>query len=172
LQPRLREPVRGAAVRGGDRVSAPRRPLRRAHGPRAGRDRRRGPAPLRGAGRGRRCAAGARRRRGRLARAMVGSDVLDRVYAVIRERARERPAGSYVVQLLDGGVPGIGAKVREESAELLEAAAGRPDPAHVAHEAADLLFHVWVLLGALDVEPARIYAELERRFGVGGLTEK
>jgi len=102
---------------------------------------------------------------------MVGSDVLDRVYAVIRKRARARPEGSYVVKLLDGGLAAIGAKVREESAELLEAAAER-DPAHVAHEAADLLFHVWVLLGAVDVEPARVYAELEKRFGVGGLTEK
>jgi len=102
---------------------------------------------------------------------MVGSDVLDRMYAVIQERKRERPPGSYVVQLLDGGIGAIGAKVREESAELLEAA-GRPDTAHIAHEAADLLFHVWVLLGAVDVAPAQVYEVLERRFGVGGLTEK
>lgn len=102
---------------------------------------------------------------------MVSSDVLDRVYAVIRERKRERPAGSYVVQLLDGGIGAIGAKVREESAELLEAAA-RPDAVHIANEAADLLFHVWVLLGAVDVTPAQVYEVLEQRFGVGGLAEK
>ena len=102
---------------------------------------------------------------------MTGPEILDRVYAVIRERKRERPAGSYVVQLLDGGVGAIGAKVREESAELLDAV-GRPDAGQIAHEAADLLFHVWVLLGAVDVPPARVYEVLERRFGVGGLTEK
>jgi phosphoribosyl-ATP pyrophosphohydrolase len=102
---------------------------------------------------------------------MSGSEVLDRVYAVIGERKRERPAGSYVVQLLEGGIGAIGAKVREESGELVEAAGGS-DPAHVAHEAADLLFHVWVLLGALDVSPAQVYDVLERRLGVGGLVEK
>jgi len=102
---------------------------------------------------------------------MTGPEILDRVYAVIRERKRERPPGSYVVQLLDGGVGAIGAKVREESAELLDAV-GRPDAAHIAHEAADLLFHVWVLLGAVDVAPAQVYEVLERRFGIGGLTEK
>ena len=102
---------------------------------------------------------------------MSRSDVLDRVYAVIRERKRERPAGSYVVQLLDGGVGAIGAKLREESAELVEAV-GQPDAAQIAHEAADLLFHVWVLLGAVDVTPAQVYEVLEKRFGVGGLAEK
>jgi phosphoribosyl-ATP pyrophosphohydrolase len=99
------------------------------------------------------------------------SDVLDRVYEVIRRRVTERPAGSYVTKLLDGGADAIAAKVREESEELLEAAAaGRPE--QIAHEAADLLFHVWVLLGACDVAPARVYEMLEKRFGTSGLAEK
>ena len=102
---------------------------------------------------------------------MSHSDVLDRVYAVIRERKRERPAGSYVVQLLDGGIEAIGAKLREESDELIEAA-GHGDPAQIAHEAADLLLHTLVLLGAADVAPAAVWTQLEKRFGVGGLTEK
>jgi phosphoribosyl-ATP pyrophosphohydrolase len=102
---------------------------------------------------------------------MTGPEVLDRVYAVIGERKRARPADSYVVQLLDGGIGAIGAKVHEECGELIEAV-GRPDPAQIAHEAADLLFHVWVLLGAADVPPARVYEVLERRFGVSGLAEK
>jgi phosphoribosyl-ATP pyrophosphohydrolase len=102
---------------------------------------------------------------------VTGPDILDRVYAVIRERERQRPAGSYVVQLLEAGIAAIGAKVREEGAELVEAAA-RADAAHVAHEAADLLFHVWVLLGAVDVPPGRVYEVLEQRFGIGGLAEK
>jgi phosphoribosyl-ATP pyrophosphohydrolase len=102
---------------------------------------------------------------------MVGPDILERVYAVICERKRARPAGSYVVQLLEGGVGAIGAKLREESAELIDAADG-DDAAQVAHEAADLLFHVWVLLGAVDVAPGQVYEVLERRFGKGGLAEK
>ena len=48
--------------------------------------------------------------------------ILDRVYEVIRERQQQRPAGSYVVSLLDGGLDAIAAKVREEAAELIEAA--------------------------------------------------
>jgi phosphoribosyl-ATP pyrophosphohydrolase len=102
---------------------------------------------------------------------MTGPDVLDRVYAVIRERKQLRPAGSYVVQLLDGGLDAIGAKLREEGGELIEAA-GRGDAAQIAHEAADLLFHTWVLLGAVDVAPGEVYALLEKRFGIGGLAEK
>jgi phosphoribosyl-ATP pyrophosphohydrolase len=98
-------------------------------------------------------------------------DVLERVYAVIRSRKQERPAGSYVVQLLDGGLPAIGAKLREESAELIEAAGGG-DPAQIAHEAADLFFHALVLLGATGVAPAQVFALLEKRFGTGGLAEK
>jgi phosphoribosyl-ATP pyrophosphohydrolase len=102
---------------------------------------------------------------------MSGADVLDRVYAVIRARKRERPAGSYVVSLLDGGLPAISAKLREESGELIEAAASS-DSAQIAHEAADLFFHVLVLLGSVDVAPAQIYDQLEQRFGKGGLAEK
>jgi len=100
-----------------------------------------------------------------------GPDVLDRVYAVIRERKRLRPAGSYVVQLLEGGLDAIGAKLHEEGGELLAAARGG-DAAQIAHEAADLLFHAWVLLGSVDVEPGQVYALLEKRFGIGGLAEK
>ena len=102
---------------------------------------------------------------------MTESDVLDRVYEVIRRRVAERPAGSYVTQLLDGGPDAIAAKVREESEELLEAAAAG-GPEQIAHEAADLLFHVWVLLGACDVAPERVYETLQKRFGTSGLAEK
>jgi phosphoribosyl-ATP pyrophosphohydrolase len=99
------------------------------------------------------------------------SDVLDRVYEVIRRRKAERPAGSYVTQLFDGGPDVIAAKLREECEELLEAATSG-GPEQIAHEAADLLFHVWVLLGACDVAPARVYETLQKRFGTSGLAEK
>lgn len=99
------------------------------------------------------------------------SQVLDRLFEVIEERRAARPAGSYVVSLLDGGIPAIGAKVLEEAEEVVRAAASEADDA-VAHEAADLIFHLLVLLSARGVEPGAVHAELARRFGIGGLAEK
>ena len=93
---------------------------------------------------------------------MGDPQVLERLYRTILARAKERPEGSYVVRLLDGGLDAIAAKIREEADELCEAApAGDRD--HTVHEAADLLFHTWVLLGALGIEPELVLAELARR---------
>jgi len=106
---------------------------------------------------------------------MAGSDahgdVLERLYAVIQQRKQERPEGSYVVRLLEGGHPALAKKLCEAAAELAEAAIGS-DPAPIVHEAADVLFHLLVLLGYRDVSPDRVLGELERRFGTGGLVEK
>ena len=102
---------------------------------------------------------------------MSDAEILDRLFGVIRERGKKRPEGSYVVQLLDGGIPEIAAKLREETEELIEAA-GDDDRDHTAHEAAHLLFHVWVLLGAIDLPPEDVYGALRERFGIGGLAEK
>lgn len=102
---------------------------------------------------------------------MATSEILDRLAEVIEERRRERPEGSYVTTLFEEGLPAIAAKVREESEELIEAAA-EGDASHTAHEAADLFFHVFVMLAEAGVEPAAVYAELDRRFGTGGLVEK
>jgi phosphoribosyl-ATP pyrophosphohydrolase len=96
------------------------------------------------------------------------SDVIERLERVIEGRVRERPAGSYVTRLLDGGEPAIAAKIREESGELI--AAARPD--ETAHEAADVVFHMLVLLAARGVAWSGVCGELERRFGTGGLAEK
>ena len=93
---------------------------------------------------------------------MARSEVLDRLFEVIEARRRERPAGSYVVSLLEGGHAAIAVKVREEAAEFIEAAAGK-DLAHTAAEAADLLFHAWVLMDEAGVSPAAVYAVLEER---------
>jgi phosphoribosyl-ATP pyrophosphohydrolase len=99
------------------------------------------------------------------------SEVLDRLFEVIEARRSARPQGSYVVSLLDGGHAAISAKVREEAEELIEAAAA-DDRAHTAEEAADLLFHCWVMLADADVQPEAVYRVLEARFGIGGLEEK
>ena len=46
------------------------------------------------------------------------------------------------------------------------------DAEAIVYETADLFFHVLVLLGYYEIEPQRIYAELERRFGTSGIAEK
>ena len=99
------------------------------------------------------------------------SAVLDRLFEIVTARRDERPEGSYVVGLLDGGWEAIEAKVREEAQEVVDAARDESDEA-LAHEAADLLFHLWVMLASRGLEPSAVYAELERRFGTGGLEEK
>jgi phosphoribosyl-ATP pyrophosphohydrolase len=106
---------------------------------------------------------------------MEQDSILDALMRVIAER-KSRPAGgrSYVRTLLDGGTAAIGAKVREEAAELVAAAdePGDAGRAHLVHEAADLVFHALVLLGHRDISWAEVESELARRFGVSGLDEK
>ncbi len=93
---------------------------------------------------------------------------------VIEERKATRPEHSYTTKLLVGGVEKIGAKIHEEAAEVVEAAA-EPGPAgceHLVREAADLVYHLLVMLALRDVELAQVEAELARRFGISGLDEK
>ena len=97
--------------------------------------------------------------------------VLARVAEVIARRRRERPEKSYVVSLLDAGLPKINGKIAEESGELTEALT-QNDAAHTAHEAADLIFHTLVGLEATGVPADAVFAELRRRFGVSGIDEK
>jgi phosphoribosyl-ATP pyrophosphohydrolase/phosphoribosyl-AMP cyclohydrolase len=97
--------------------------------------------------------------------------IMARVAEVIAGRRRDRPTKSYVVSLLDAGLPKILAKIEEESGELREALPAG-DAAHTAHEAADLLFHVLVALEAAGVPADEVFAELGRRFGVSGIDEK
>ena len=97
--------------------------------------------------------------------------VLDRLYEIVVARRDERPEGSYVVQLLEGGWETLAEKVREEAEEVVVAARDESDAA-LAHEVADLLFHVWVLMASRGVEPSSVCDELASRFGIGGLEEK
>lgn len=99
------------------------------------------------------------------------SAILDRLYEIIVRRREERPPDSYVVGLLEGGWEAMAGKVREEAEEVVVAAREEGDDA-LAREVADLVFHVWVMMASRGVEPAAVYAELERRFGTSGLAEK
>ena len=73
---------------------------------------------------------------------------------VISQRAAERPAGSYTASLLRGGTEAAGAKVTEEAEEVVRAAQHETDE-RVAEEAADLLYHLLVLLRARGIALAR-----------------
>jgi phosphoribosyl-ATP pyrophosphohydrolase len=100
--------------------------------------------------------------------------VLDQLLAVIRDRQMNPPERSYTTALFAGGVEKIGAKIVEEAAEVMEAAAeqGAAGRQHLIHEAADLVYHLLVLLRHADVEWREVEAELARRFGTCGLDEK
>ena len=100
--------------------------------------------------------------------------VLHRLAAVIESRKLSRPSGSYTARLLDAGVVRIGEKIREEAAELADAARlpENDRAGAVIHEAADLTYHLMVTLAACDVRFQDVEAELGRRFGTSGLEEK
>lgn len=93
---------------------------------------------------------------------------------VICDRKRNPRGDSYTNTLLAAGIDRIGAKVLEEAGEAVEAA-GETDAdarGHLIREAADLLYHLLVLLAWRDVTLADVEAELARRFGISGLEEK
>lgn len=99
---------------------------------------------------------------------------LDELEQTIADRAARPSDESYTCLLLAGGVNAIGAKLLEEAAEVVDAA-GEPDEegrAHFVREAADLVYHLLVMLRHRDVSLADVEAELARRAGVSGLEEK
>lgn len=97
--------------------------------------------------------------------------VITELSELIESRYADRPADSYTTRLFEGGVERIGAKIREEAEELVEAAR-EGDAAHVTHEAADLLFHMLVLITRSGVTLEDVARELARRQGISGLEEK
>jgi phosphoribosyl-AMP cyclohydrolase / phosphoribosyl-ATP pyrophosphohydrolase len=91
-----------------------------------------------------------------------GAHLLTRLGATLARRAAERPAGSYTVQLLDAGVPKISQKLGEEAVEVV-VAANTEGPERLASEAADLLYHLLVLLEARGVPLDAVWKELAQR---------
>ena len=79
------------------------------------------------------------------------------------ERARERPAGSYTVELLDDPAL-IGSKVREEAEEVARAARSESEE-RLAEEAADVVYHLSVLLLSRGVSMAQVLEMLNGRRG-------
>jgi phosphoribosyl-ATP pyrophosphohydrolase len=88
------------------------------------------------------------------------------------EEHRDRPGShSRTAKLLNAGMPKMSQKLIEEAAEVaIEAMRGEREL--VVHEAADLLYNLTVLLSACGIEPAEVWAEMERREAMMGLAEK
>lgn len=99
-------------------------------------------------------------------------DTLARLERTIAARLASGEAqSSYVAQLHASGLPVIARKLGEEAVEAITAAlAGTRE--ELAAEAADVLFHLLVLLAEKDVSLAEVLAELDRREGTSGLEEK
>ncbi len=83
----------------------------------------------------------------------------EELFAELAERAATRPEGSGTVAALDAGVHHIGKKVVEEAAEVWMAAE-HESPERAAEEISQLLYHLQVLMLALDLDLDDVYAHL------------
>jgi len=101
----------------------------------------------------------------------MADDFLDTLEAVIRARKGGDPATSYVAKLFTRGRAKIAQKLGEEATETVIAAMVG-DRKDLTGEAADLIFHLLVLLADADVSLDDVRAELRRREGVSGIEEK
>jgi phosphoribosyl-ATP pyrophosphohydrolase len=98
-------------------------------------------------------------------------ETLARLESTIAGRRSAAPGESYVASLSARGVPVIARKLGEEAVETVVAALSGTREELVG-EAADVLFHLMVLLSAKDIPLAEVMAELDRREGTSGLAEK
>ena len=99
------------------------------------------------------------------------SDVLARLSRTMEARRGASADDSYVASLLHRGEDAILQKIGEEAVELLLASkSGKPDD--VIAEAADVWFHMLVLLSHMNLSSEDVLNELERREGVSGHAEK
>ncbi len=101
----------------------------------------------------------------------AGMDTLSRLAATIAARRSADPDTSWVAKLHARGVPVIARKLGEEAVETVVAALSGTREELVG-EAADMLFHLLVLLDAKGVSLDEVLAELERREGTSGIAEK
>lgn len=102
---------------------------------------------------------------------MDHADILSRLETVIADRVGADPDTSYVARLHAKGLGKIAQKLGEEATETVIAAL-TGDDSDLTGEAADLVFHLMVLLGARGVPIDAVLGELARREGLSGLVEK
>lgn len=100
-----------------------------------------------------------------------GPEIMDRLWSTVLDRRTADPAHSHSARLLSRGVPKVAQKFGEEAVECLIEALGKDKKAMVA-ESADVLYHLIVLWVSCGLEPAEVWAELQRREGVSGIAEK
>ena len=91
--------------------------------------------------------------------------------ALITERARSGDEKSYTAKLVGAGVARCAKKFGEEAVEAVLAAVGEDDTA-LTGEAADVLYHLLVMLEARGIRLSAVMAELKGRTAQGGLAEK
>lgn len=101
----------------------------------------------------------------------MSDDVLTKLAKVITSRRSEPGSTSYTRQLLDAGVEKCAKKFGEEAVELI-IASGTADEKSLKAEAADVLYHLLVLLEARQVPLSDVLSVLEGRMGTSGIAEK
>lgn len=108
--------------------------------------------------------------------ASPSESMLSRLAAVIEQRERDRPLGSYTAELLNGGPSVLSARIIDEAYELISAGAeteeDMPSRMAITHEAADVIYHLMVFLASHKIAWSDVERELTQRFGTGGLVEK
>jgi len=98
-------------------------------------------------------------------------NVLEKLAATIEARKGADPDSSWTAKLLAKGPEKCAEKFGEEAVEaIIEAVKG--DRGALTNEAADVLYHLLVMLTARDVALADVLSELARREGVSGIDEK
>ncbi len=102
---------------------------------------------------------------------MTSDDTLDRLFATIATRRGGDADGSYTASLFARGRARIAQKLGEEATETVIAAMGDV-PRAIVPEAADLIYHLFVLLADAGLTLDDVRAELARREGTSGHDEK
>lgn len=99
------------------------------------------------------------------------TDILKTLEATIEARKSADPDSSWTAKLLSKGPEKCAEKFGEEAIEAIIAAA-KNDRENLTYEAADVLYHLLVMLAARDVALDDVLGELARRQGVSGIDEK
>ncbi|ADE84910.1 phosphoribosyl-ATP diphosphatase [Rhodobacter capsulatus] len=96
---------------------------------------------------------------------------LSRLAATVEARKGADPESSWTAKLFAKGPEKCAEKFGEEAVEAIIAAV-KNDRANLVYEAADVLYHLTVMLAARDVSLDEVLAELDRRAGTSGIAEK
>ena len=99
------------------------------------------------------------------------SDAIERLFEAVGRARIADPAYSRTAKLMREGVPKMAKKLAEEAVEVgLDAVQGERQ--RVIEESVDLIYNLTVLWTAIEVAPADVWAEMERRERILGIAEK